>query len=53
MKKLTFSLCIFSALYLLWHVSIFAANAEYRDRLNDPDYISGRTTKTYYSTRIF
>lgn len=53
MKKLTFALCVFIAAYLLWHVSIFAANADWRDRINDPDYITGHTTKTYYSTRIF
>lgn len=53
MKKLIYALCLCAVLYLSWHCFIFSANADYRDRMNDADYIAGRTTKTYYSTRIF
>lgn len=45
--------CAFAAVYLAWHCIIFTANADYRNRLSDPDYLTGKTTKTYYSTQLF
>lgn len=48
MKKFVFVVCLFSVLYLAYHFCIYAANAEYRNRMNDPEYLSGNKIVTYY-----
>lgn len=50
MKKMLYALWFVAALYLMYHVVLFSANAPYRERLHNKDYIEGRTTVTYYSS---
>lgn len=49
MKKIVSFVCIVSALYLGLHLAVFAANAEYRNRYNDPEYLAGNKSVAYYS----
>lgn len=49
MKKIAYGILVFALLYLAWHCSIFVANAEYRNRYNDREYMTGQKQIVYYS----
>lgn len=50
MKKLLYVLWIVVGIYLVYHIALFNANEPYRNRLQNKDYLEGRTTVTYYSS---
>ena len=50
MKKMLRVLWFAVIAYLVYHVVLFNANEPYRNRLQNKDYLEGRTTVTYYSS---
>ena len=49
MKKVLVALLAATLAYLILHVVVFAANTGYRNRFDDPAYMAGEVTKTYYA----
>lgn len=48
MKKLVYTVCLFTLIYLGLHILEFKMNEPYRNRLSNEAYLSGMETVTCY-----